>query len=67
MENIRDRGNSERTAEQIQGIVAFLGQVSGERVLPQKTHLERTDLAQAEFDQGWDAMGDFHNPRWRID
>lgn len=69
MEHIRDRGNSERRAEQIQGVVAFLGQVTGERVLPQKVHLERTGLAQDEFDAhaGYDSSGDFHDPALRLE
>lgn len=69
MEHIRDRGNSERRAEQIQGVVAFLGQVTGERVLPQKVHLERTDLAQGDFDAhaGYDSLGDYHDPALRYE
>lgn len=69
MENIRDRGNSERRAEQIQGVVAFLGQVTGERVLPQKVYLERTGLAQDEFDtyRGYDSEGMYHDPSLRLE
>lgn len=69
VENIRDRGNSERRAEQIQGVVAFLGQVTGDRVMPQKVYLERTGLAQDEFDAhgGWDDNGTYHDPTLRLE
>lgn len=69
MEHIRDRGNSERRAEQIQGVVAFLGQVTGDRVMPQKVYLERTGLAQDEFDahSGWDDNGSYHDPTLRLE
>lgn len=60
MENIRDRGNSEYRARQIQGVVAFLGQLTGERVMPQKTHL---DIDKP----GWDSMGDYHDPALRTE
>lgn len=69
MENIRDRGNPEYRARQIQDVVGFLGQVSTNRVMPQKIHLERTDLAQTEFDaqRGFDSLGDYHDPSLRLE
>ena len=69
MEHIRDRGNSDRQAEQVQNIVAFLGQVTSHRVMPQKVHLERTGLAQDEFDYhaGFDSIGDYHDPKLRYE
>ena len=68
MENIRDRGNSEYRAQQIQDVVGFLGQVTTNRVMPQKIHLERTGLAQADFEaHGWDSLGDYHDPALRLE
>ena len=69
MENIRDRGNSEYRAQQIQDVVGFLGQVTTNRVMPQKIHLERTGLAQDEFDAhgGYDSLGDYHDPALRLE
>jgi len=69
MENIRDRGNSEYVARQIQDVVGFLGQVSTNRVMPQKVHIERTGLAQTEFDAhgGYDSLGDYHDPALRLE
>lgn len=64
MEKIRDyNGRDQYRAEQIQDIVGFLGQVTTNRVLPQKTHIERTDLAQ----QGFDSLGDYHDPGLRLE
>lgn len=69
MENIRDRGNPEYRAQQIQDVVGFLGQVSTNRVMPQKMHLERTGLAQDEFDAhaGFDSEGMYHDPKLRYE
>lgn len=62
MENIRDKGNPEYRAEQVKNIVSFLGQVTTQRVMPQKTYHE-------EFDDrlGWDSCGDYHDPRLRYE
>jgi len=69
MEHIRDRGNSVYRAQQIQGVVDFLGQVTTQRVMPQKIHLERTGLAQDDFDAhaGYDSLGDYHDPTLRLE
>lgn len=60
MERIRDRGNSDYRARQIQGVVAFLGQLTGERVMPQKAPIETSQL-------GWDSLGDYHDPALRTE
>lgn len=70
MEHIRDfDGRSEYRARQIQGVVAYLGQVTGQRVMPQKVYLERTDLAQSEFEAhaGYDSEGMYHDPALRLE
>lgn len=60
MEQIRDKSNSDRQAEQIQNVVAFLGQMTGDRVMPQRVHLDDDRI-------GWDSLGDYHDPTLRLE
>lgn len=72
MEHIRDRGNSERRAEQIQNVVGLLGQVSARPVVPDllgrdyTPHpiIERTDAAQLGYTvhPGYDSEGRYITP-----
>lgn len=62
MEKRRDYdGKSERRAQQIQDVVGVLGQMSAKPVI------ERTDIAQQDFDTqtGFDAQGQYHYPNER--
>lgn len=58
MENIRDRGNSLRRAEEIQHVVALLGQVSALPVI------ERPEISQLGYTitEGWDSEGRYIHP-----
>lgn len=72
MEHIRDRGNSERRAKEIQDVVGLLGQISARPVVPDllgrdynpHTIIERTDSAQLGYTMhdGWDAEGRYITP-----
>lgn len=58
MEQIRDRGNSERRAKEIQQVVGLLGQISALPVV------ERTDASQLGYTmhEGWNAEGNYITP-----
>ncbi len=72
MENIRDRGNSLRRAEEIQHVVGLLGQVSARPVCPDllgrdynpRPTVERTDAAQLGYTMydGFDSEGRYITP-----
>lgn len=72
MEHIRDRGNSERRAKQIQDVVGLLGQVSARPVVPDllgrdynpQPTVERTGVRQLGYTMhdGWDSEGNYITP-----
>lgn len=58
MENIRDRGNSERRAQQVQDVVGLLGQVSALPVI------EKPEASQLGYTmhEGWNSEGNYITP-----
>lgn len=72
MEHIRDRGNSERRAKEIQNVVGLLGQISARPVVPDllgrdytpRPVTERTDSAQLGYSihDGWNSEGNYITP-----